>query len=339
MTRNPKSCHSSGQSQLIHMILLNTLLLSHLLFCSLLRFLRPADINLLRTLCRQTEQLHTVIDHLHKPTAHSQNMLCAISFLETHFSRNDSSNNILMLCQKGLLTVNSRDCQGFGTSCKRQLITGINLKTKCICHKIRSLFLTHLSLCFLDDILNCTNIEESIFRILIHLTINDCLESTDGFFQRNIFTLDTCEVLSYMEWLGKELLDLSCTEYSTLILFRKLFHTKNSDDVLKFFIFLKDFLYFTCYFIMFFTYNIRLQNTGSGFQRVNGRINTLLYDLSGKNGCCIQMSKCSCRSRVSQVIGRYIDSLYRCYRTILSRSDTFLKFTHLSSQCWLITYG
>ena len=55
MTRNPKSCHSSGQSQLIHMILLNTLLLSHLLFCSLLRFLRPADINLLRTLCRQTE--------------------------------------------------------------------------------------------------------------------------------------------------------------------------------------------------------------------------------------------------------------------------------------------
>ena len=133
MTRNPKSCHSSGQSQLIHMILLNTLLLSHLLFCSLLRFLCPADINLLRTLCRQTEQLHTVIDHLHKPTAHSQNMLCAISFLETHFSRNDSSNNILMLCQKGLLTVNSRDCQGFGTSCKRQLITGINLKTKCIC--------------------------------------------------------------------------------------------------------------------------------------------------------------------------------------------------------------
>ena len=72
---------------------------------------------------------------------------------------------------------------------------------------------------------------------------------------------------------------------------------------------------------------------------LSGRINTLLYDLSGKNGCCIQMSKCSCRSRVSQVIGRYIDSLYRCYRTILSRSDTFLKFTHLSSQCWLITYG
>ena len=64
MTRNPKSCHSSGQSQLIHMILLNTLLLSHLLFCSLLRFLCPADINLLRTLCRQTEQLHTVIDQI-----------------------------------------------------------------------------------------------------------------------------------------------------------------------------------------------------------------------------------------------------------------------------------
>lgn len=51
MTRNPKSCHSSRQSQLIHMILLNTLLLSHLLLSSFFRFLRTADINLLRALC------------------------------------------------------------------------------------------------------------------------------------------------------------------------------------------------------------------------------------------------------------------------------------------------
>lgn len=51
MTRNSKSCHSPRQSQLIHMILLNTLLLSQLLLSSLLSFLRTADINLLRALC------------------------------------------------------------------------------------------------------------------------------------------------------------------------------------------------------------------------------------------------------------------------------------------------
>ena len=39
------------------------------------------------------------------------------------------------------------------------------------------------------------------------------------------------------------------------------------------------------YIIMFFADNVHLQNTGIGFQRINSRIDTLFYDLSGKNGC------------------------------------------------------
>ena len=35
-----------------------------------------------------------------------------------------------------------------------------------------------------------------------------------------LFTGNTCEVLSYMEWLGQELLYFSCTVYSNLIFFR-----------------------------------------------------------------------------------------------------------------------
>ena len=84
---------------------------------------------------------------------------------------------------------------------------------------------------------------------------------------------------------------------------------------------------------------ISFQDTRSRFQRINSRINTLLYDLTGKYGSRIQMCKCCCRSRVSQVIGRYIYSLYRSNRTGSCRSDTLLKFTHLSCQCRLITYG
>ena len=49
---------------------------------------------------------------------------------------------------------------------------------------------------------------------------------------------------------------------------------------------------------MFLTNNICLQDTGSRLKRIYGRINTLLNDLTGKNGCCIQMGKCCCRSRV-----------------------------------------
>ena len=50
------------------------------------------------------------------------------------------------------------------------------------------------------------------------------------------------------------------------------------------------------------------------------------------------MGKCGSRSWVCKVIGRYINSLYRCDGTLSGRSDTLLKGTHLSGQCGLITY-
>ena len=50
------------------------------------------------------------------------------------------------------------------------------------------------------------------------------------------------------------------------------------------------------------------------------------------------MCKGICRSRVSQVICRYINSLYRCDRTVLGRGDTLLKSAHLCLQRRLISY-
>ena len=35
---------------------------------------------------------------------------------------------------------------------------------------------------FLDDFIDCSDIKECIFRILIHLTVNDCFKSTDRLF-------------------------------------------------------------------------------------------------------------------------------------------------------------
>ena len=89
---------------------------------------------------------------------------------------------------------------------------------------------------------------------------------------------------------------------------------------------------------MFLTNNICLQDTGSRLKRIYSRINTLLNDLTGKNRCRIQMSKCCCRSRVSQVIGRYIYGLYGCNGSFLGRCDPLLKLTHLSCQCRLVSY-
>ena len=141
-----------------------------------------------------------------------------------------------------------------------------------------------------------------------------------------------------MERLRKEFLDLSCTKYSIFIFVRELFHTKDCNDVLQLFVFLKDFLYTTCYFVMLFTYNICFKNTGCRFQWIYGRVNTLLNDLTGKNCRCIQMCECCCRCRVSQVIGRYINCLYRSNGSGCCGCDTLLQFTHLCSQSRLVTY-
>ena len=57
---------------------------------------------------------------------------------------------------------------------------------------------------------------------------------------------------------------------------------------------------------MFLADYIRLQDTGTGLQRIYRRVNTLLYDLSGKYRGGIQMSKCCRGSRVCQVVCRNV---------------------------------
>ena len=85
-----------------------------------------------------------------------------------------------------------------------------------------------------------------------------------------------------MEWLRQETLDLSGTVYGNFVFFRQFLHTKDSNDILQFCIFLKNFLYFAGCFIMLFAYNVLFQNTGTGFQRINSRVNSLFHNLTGQ---------------------------------------------------------
>ena len=64
-----------------------------------------------------------------------------------------------------------------------------------------------------------------------------------------------------MEWLGEKFLDLTCTINGNLIFIRQFFHTEDSDDILKIFVALKNFLYLSGNFIMFFTDDIRFKNS------------------------------------------------------------------------------
>ena len=49
------------------------------------------------------------------------------------------------------------------------------------------------------------------------------------------------------------------------------------------------------------------------------------------------MGKCVCRSRVSQVIGRHVNSLYGCDGTVLCRCNTLLESAHLRLQGRLVS--
>ena len=89
---------------------------------------------------------------------------------------------------------------------------------------------------------------------------------------------------------------------------------------------------------MFLAYDTRVQNTGCGLQRINCRINSQLYDGTGKYSRSIQMCECRSRCRVCQVIRRHINGLYGCDGTALCGSDTLLKSTHLGLQCRLVSY-
>ena len=89
---------------------------------------------------------------------------------------------------------------------------------------------------------------------------------------------------------------------------------------------------------MLLTDDSGIQNAGGRLQRINRRINTQLYNGTGKHCCRIQMSKCRCRCRVRQVIRRHINCLNRCDGTILGGCDTLLQSAHFRLQCRLIPY-
>nr|ABP35375.1 ORF56c [Pinus koraiensis] len=51
------------------------------------------------------------------------------------------------------------------------------------------------------------------------------------------------------------------------------------------------------------------------------------------------MCKCRSRSRVGQVVSRYINCLNRGYGSLFCGSNSFLQRTHFRTKSWLITHG
>ncbi len=142
---------------------------------------------------------------------------------------------------------------------------------------------------FLTDVIDCSDIEESRLRAIVHLTGQNRAESADCLGKRYERTGHAGKCLRHMEGLGQEPLRLTGAVHKCLILFRKFVHTENRDNVLQLVITLQHLLHLTGNRIMLLADDIGLQNPGTRCKRVNRRIDTLLYDLTGQNGRRVKM--------------------------------------------------
>ena len=131
----------------------------------------------------------------------------------------------------------------------------------------------------------------------------------------------------------------ACPGDRHLVFLGKFLKSKNGDNILKFFITLKNPLDAPGSIIVFLPYHIGVENPGIGGQGINSRIDTHLRDGTIQGNHRVQMTESGHNTWIGVVIRRYINRLKRGDRSFLGRSDPFLKLTHLCTKCWLISHG
>ena len=180
-------------------VFMDTLFLAHLFLCSFLRLTRTGNINFFRSFCRFNQKSNSVVYDLDKPDSYNCIFPIITAFrLETRLPYpHDGQGFPFVHRTQARLQI----CIFQNKTRGQQLLflNKMNLKPFAF-PPFRSQVLLH-ALCFFFYVLYCTYVKESIFRILIHLTIKNSLKSSDSLLNRNINTLDTCKVFSYMEWL------------------------------------------------------------------------------------------------------------------------------------------
>lgn len=105
----------------------DTLLLAHLLLCTLFCFAGSCHIDFLRTLCSLHEKCHTVIDDLDK--SHSDNCIFPVirAFrLKPHLALINGNDHILMMSQNFFLPIIFRNDQRTASSGKEHTVCRYN---------------------------------------------------------------------------------------------------------------------------------------------------------------------------------------------------------------------
>ena len=139
--------------------------------------------------------------------------------------------------------------------------------------------------------------------------------------------------------LTEETLDAAGPVDRGLVLVREFVHAQDGDDVLEFLVALEDLLHALGGVVMGLAHDVRVQDAGSGFQRIHGRIDAEGGNLTAQDRGGVQMGEGCRRSRVREVIGRDIDRLHRGDGSVLGRCDALLHLAHFRGQRRLVTHG
>src|SRR5258706_8845443 len=180
---------------------------------------------------------------------------------------------------------------------------------------------------------------ESLLWDIVVLTLDNFLEGTDGVFQFDISPGDTGKLFGNMERLREKTLHLAGARDGQLIVFGKLVHAENRDDVLQIFVTLQDQLHRAGNVIVFLADHVWIENARSRIERIHCRVNAQLGNLPGQNRGRVEMGESGRRRRVGQVVGRDVNCLNRGNRTFASRGDALLQLAQVGRQRRLITDG
>src|SRR5690606_32681884 len=85
----------------------------------------------------------------------------------------------------------------------------------------------------LDRFVDGADHVERLLRQVVVLAVHDALEAADGVLQRDVLARRAGEHLGHVERLAEEALDLAGARHRQLVLFRKLVHAQDRDDVLE----------------------------------------------------------------------------------------------------------
>ncbi len=119
---------------------------------------------------------------------------------------------------------------------------------------------------------------ERLLGQMVVVAVHQALEALDGVLDGHELAGRAGEHFGDVERLRKEALDLAGAGHRGLVVFRKLVHAEDRDDVLQGLVLLQDGLNLTCHLVMLVADDARLENARGRVERVHGRIDALLGD-------------------------------------------------------------